>query len=411
MSDPEVRTDHGLETVGALGTGEVSSVVGRVLKWVLTLGFFGVVSASALGAWRFSDLFYQDALLPPFTLPEPVYGDGLVVSVTNDRITLQIAETATPSIRQEGLYGIQWPGGHGQVGEIMEADTSMVVRKFVAVEGAPRPGDEVSVNGTRYYDDPLSDLGIDFADVDVRTELGDAPAWYVEGDSNTWVIFVHGKGVERTEALRALPSFVDNGHPALVITYRNDAGLEPDRSGIYQFGLTEWRDLEAGVQWVLNQGAQRVILFGYSMGGAITIEFMHRSSLNDRVAGLVLDAPMLDLGRIVDRNARDQGIPAMLASASKTVAAMRFGLNWSEMNYLAKLDRIAVPVLLFHGSDDRRVPIELSEDLAAALPELVTYLPVENAGHVESWNVDRGAYEAALQDVMDQVAALTATGE
>lgn len=186
MSDPEVRTGHGLEMAGALWTGEVSSVVGRVLKWISTLGFVGVISASALGAWRFSDLFYQDALLPPFSLPKPVYGDGLVVSVTNDRITLQIAETATPSIRQEGLYGIQWSGGHGQVGEIIEADTSMVVRKFVAVEGVPRPGDEVAVNGTRYYGDPFSDLGIDFAEVDVRTEFGDAPAWYVEGDSDTW---------------------------------------------------------------------------------------------------------------------------------------------------------------------------------------------------------------------------------
>ena len=406
MSDHDVRTDHSLEMARTLWTADVSSAVGRVLKWVLTLGFVGVVAASALGAWRFSDAFYEDGLLPPSSRLDPPYDDGSVVAVTDGRITLRVADAAAPAIGRNGLFGIQWPGGHGRLGEVLESNGSTIVRDFVAIEGDPEPGDPVTVTGTTYYGDPLTELGIDFVEVDVKTELGDAPAWFVAGESETWVIFTHGKGVERTEALRALPSFVDNGHPALVITYRNDIAANPDPSGIYQFGLTEWRDLQAGVQWVLDQGADRIILVGYSMGGAITMEFMDRSPFRDRIGGLVLDAPMLDLSRTIDRGAADQGIPSMLASASKTVAALRFGLNWSELNYLAKLDRIEVPVLLFHGTEDGRVPIELSEDLAAALPDLVTFVPVDGAGHVESWNLDRVTYEQALQDLMNEVEAM-----
>ena len=63
-------------------------------------------------------------------------------------------------------------------------------------------------------------------------------------------------------------------------------------------------------------------------------------------------------------------------------------------------------MLLFHGTEDGRVPIELSEDLAAALPDLVTFVPVDGAGHVESWNLDRGTYEQALQDLMNEVEAM-----
>ncbi len=386
-----------------LWAGDVSTAVGRVLKWIFTLGFVGVIAASALGAWRFSDLFYEDALLPPTARPEPTFEDGSVVEVADGVISLRVSEMANSSITSEGLFGIAWSTGHGRVGNLVETTGTIVIREFEPVVGMPEPGDEVTVNGTTYPRDPMTDLGIDFTEVEVTTELGKAPAWYIEGESDTWVIFTHGKGVERTEALRALLPTVQAGHPALVISYRNDAIGDRDPSGIYQFGLTEWRDLQAAVQWALGQGAERVVLVGYSMGGAITMEFMHSSPFSDRIAGLVLDAPMLDLGRTVDSGAEDLGVPRLLTSAAKTVAAMRFGLNWSEVNYLTKLGYIDVPVLLFHGTADQRVPIALSEELATKLPDLVTFVPVEGAGHVESWNVARSTYEGALIEFLEGI--------
>ncbi len=400
---PDVRTDSSLAAARTLWQGDLSSAIGRVLKWVLTLGFVGVIAASAVGAWRFSDLFYEDGLLPATEVSEPPYADGSVVSIDDDVITIDVADTASPAIRRDGRFGIRWPGGRGEVGEILDSHTLTVVRRFVRVDGMPAPGDEVTVDSTTFYGDPASAMAIGFSEVDISTELGEFPAWYVAGESDTWVVITHGKGVDRTEALRALPTFVSAGYPALVISYRNDVDAQPDPSGMYRFGLTEWRDLQAGVQWALDQGAARVVLMGYSMGGAITMEFMHRSPFSERVAGVILDAPMLDLSRTIDRGAEDQGIPSILTSMSKALAATRFGLNWSEMNYLAKLDRIAVPILLFHGTDDARVPIELSEDLAAALPHSVTFVPVDGAGHVESWNVDQAVYESALRELLDAV--------
>ena len=397
---PDVRTVSSLAVARTLWSGDVSSAVGRVLKWVLTLGFVGIVAAAALGAWRFSDLFYEDALLPRPDLADPQHSDGMVVSLTGDVLTLNISDQALPAIRRQGTFGVRWTDGHGQVGEIIESSASTVIRRFVPVEGLPSAGDSVVVESTVFYGDPSIALGIEFSEVEIRTELGDALAWYVPGGSDTWVVFTHGKGVDRTEALRALPTAVDAGHPSLVISYRNDVDAHPDPSGIYQFGLTEWRDLQAGVQWAVGQGAERIVLVGFSMGGAITMEFMDRSPFSDRVVGLVLDAPMLDLSRTVDRGAEDQGIPSILTALSKTLAAGRFGLNWAEMNYLAKLDRIEVPILVFHGTDDARVPIELSEDLAESLPDLVTFVPVDGAGHVQSWNVDRAAYEARLGEFL-----------
>ena len=59
--------------------------------------------------------------------------------------------------------------------------------------------------------------------------------------------------------------------------------------------------------------------------------------------------------------------------------------------------RLAVPVLIIHGDADDTVPAATSEAYAAARPDLVTYLRVPGAGHVEGWTSDQDGYGAALR--------------
>ena len=53
------------------------------------------------------------------------------------------------------------------------------------------------------------------------------------------------------------------------------------------------------------------------------------------------------------------------------------------------VEALSVPVLLFHGSDDTRVPVWLSDRLAEARPDIVQYVAFDGAIHVGSWNQDR----------------------
>jgi pimeloyl-ACP methyl ester carboxylesterase len=76
-----------------------------------------------------------------------------------------------------------------------------------------------------------------------------------------------------------------------------------------RYGLTEWQDLAAAAQYALGHGARRLLLVGYSMGGAIVISFLERSPLAGRVAGVVVDSPMTDFGRAVDHGASRQTLP------------------------------------------------------------------------------------------------------
>ena len=197
-----------------------------------------------------------------------------------------------------------------------------------------------------------------------------------------------------------LPTITELGFPSLIITYRNDLGVPASPDGFYRFGQTEWEDLEGAVRYAVQHGAEKLVLVGYSMGGAIVISFLRESALAARVEAVILDAPMLNFRDTVDRLAWEQGLPWFFTQIAEKLAEIRFDIDWEAMNYLRRADELTTPVLLFHGGDDDTVPVETSDSLAEARPDLVTYMRVEDAGHVRSWNTDPEAYEAAVRDFL-----------
>ncbi len=177
-----------------------------------------------------------------------------------------------------------------------------MTRDFVLLSGEPpRVGTPVGPDRPA-FSDPAAALGRAVEDVTVDSELGPLDAWLVPGTSRTWAVLVHGKGAERTEMLRRCAAPSTAGLPSLDITYRNDAGAPADPSGRYQFGRTEWRDLDAAVGYAPDHGARSVVLVGASMGRRHH-RLLPAHEPDAPVAGLVLDSPMLDFGETVSYGA------------------------------------------------------------------------------------------------------------
>ena len=109
---------------------------------------------------------------------------------------------------------------------------------------------------------------------------------------------------------------------------------------------------------------------------------------------------MLDFGAAVDQGARRRNAPALLRATGRRLAGYRFDIDWGELNYLSRADKLRVPILLFHGDDDDRVPVETSDALAEARPDIVNYVRTSGAGHVRSWNMDPDAYTAAVREFL-----------
>ena len=120
---------------------------------------------------------------------------------------------------------------------------------------------------------------------------------------------------------------------------------------------------------------------------------------------MILDAPALDWKKIIAFNAEELGLPAWTANPIEWMIDLRIDVDWDRLDALQHTDQLEVPTLLFHGAEDTIVPIETSDEFAAALPETVTYHRVEQAGHVQSWNVDPPRYERWVRQFLRGLAA------
>jgi pimeloyl-ACP methyl ester carboxylesterase len=229
------------------------------------------------------------------------------------------------------------------------------------------------------------------------------------------VILVHGYNAPRTETLRTLATVTRQGYPALAISYRNDPGAPRSPDGLRRWGATEWRDLEAAVRYAIGQGAAGVVLAGYSMGGAVVTSFLLSSPLAASVRGVVMDAPALDLGEVIDNGAADRHlpvlgapVPAALTEVAKGIAGLRWHLDWGRLDYVDRAGGLAAPLLVFHQAGDPTVPVTISQRLAAARPDLVTLERFGGDGHVQSWNADPSRYERGLRAFLERVAPAAA---
>ena len=331
--------------------------------------------------------------------PSEVEQDLRVVAASADSITLAETGDRQGTLRTADTYGLAWDTGYGQVTGTPHAVGSTVTRNFVLIDGTlPDPGQRAALDRNAFPADDaeLALPGYDVNEVTFPSPAGDFHAWLAPGRGRTWAILVHGQRATRTQMLRPMTASVAAGLPSLVIGYRNDAHEPPDPSHVYGFGQTEWPDLEAAVRYARDNGADRVVLVGYSMGGAVVAAFLQHSDLNTLVSAVVLDSPMLNLSDTVDHQAAARSLPSPLTWTAKQLAAMRYDVHWDELDYLADTSWVRTPTLIFHGTDDGTAPLADSRALARAHPDLVRLVPFRHADHVASWNADPTRYDHAM---------------
>jgi uncharacterized protein len=371
------------------------------LRWapLVALVLVVAVAGGAALSWHFS----SRVLVPDHS---PWSEDVEIAALAPGEIVLERDEAT----ERPGYYGLVWHGGHAVVGPVLKKATDSVTRRLSAVRGYLAPGMDVGLDTNVFTGDPREARGLSYRSESVVGELGPMPAWLIPAPkadrsrAATWAIVVHGINSDPQVGLRVAPALRRAGLTSLLITYRDDLGAPSSPDGLHHQGQTEWRDLAAAVRFALDRGARRVVLVGYSMGGALISQFMQHSPQAGRVAGLVLDAPALDWEEILRFNATEMGLPASAALPVQWAIDARIDVDWDSLDAARHPDAFQVPILLFHGTDDSLVPIESSEGFAQALPpHRVSYFAVPGAGHTQAWNVDPRLYERRLRLFLDEV--------
>lgn len=363
----------------------------------LTGGAVGAAGASTLGAATY---FARELVTPQ----APV-DDVLVTVVEDGAITLRRdVQTAAP-----GRYSLFWDGGRGhlRMGEVLESTDELVTRRVDGVdEGTARIG-PARMSGY-YFTWRGAGLDHRLEAVQVAGPLGSMPAWQLRSPGSTrWAVLVHGRGAQRAECLRGVAPLHRAGLNVLIPAYRNDADAPagPDRR--YHLGLTEWEDLEAAMLYAAEQGATELVPVGWSMGGAVILQALDRSWLSDLVTRVVLNAPVLDWGRVVAYQGRQRRIPPPVLALGRAIvsapgAHRMVGLDqavpFGPIDWVARAGELRVPILLIHSVDDQAVPVTGSQELAGRRPDLVRLPPWGTARHCREWNVDPSRWEAEVEE-------------
>lgn len=349
-----------------------------------------MLGVAALVTWHFSSM-----VVVPDHSPWSEKVD--IEAVPRGRIRLKRSEAT----ERPGFYGLAWQSGHAVVGPVLGESDDLVTRRLGDVHGYLEPGTQAGFESSVFSGNPLEARDLPYRSVYVPDELGPMPAWLIPAPGATWAIVVHGINDSREVGLRIAPALHRAGLPQLLISYRDDLGAPSSPDGNHHQGETEWRDLAAAVRYALAHGAQHVVLVGYSMGGAIVTQLMENSRLSKRVAALVLDAPALNWKAILEFNAERMNLPGFLALPVEWAIDIRTSPDWNSLDALAHPEDFHLPILLFHGTEDKVVPIKTSEEFAAELPHWVTFYAVPKAGHTQSWNVAPQPYEHRLENFLN----------
>jgi len=263
---------------------------------------------------------------------------------------------------------------------------------------ATPPEDPMSLG---YRGNPMVALSLPFEVIGIDTPLGVAEAWLVPaaGAERGRAIYVHGIAGTRENGYRHLSILHEAGWSVLLISYRNDPGAPDGPEDRYGFGLLEWPDLEAAVDWYSpGPDGPGLLIVAESMGGAILGQFLLQSPLADRVSSVALDSPALSFSAVTRHLAAQGGkpLPGATAWVAGLILPHLIDLPLDSAEVADAFTTFPGPVFIAHGAGDRIVPIAPSQALATMRQGRTESL-FGLADHLGTYGEDATAYRGAFQ--------------
>jgi uncharacterized protein len=228
-----------------------------------------------------------------------------------------------------------------------------------------------------------ADRGLGYEDVTINTQDGEQlHAWFVPvPEARGALLFLHGNAGNISHRLESLEIFHQLGVSVLIIDYRG-YGKSTGRPSEEGLNL----DAEAGLQYLLQERgyeSERVVVFGRSLGAALSAELASRHSLG----GVILESAFTSLPDI--------------GSELYPFLPVRLLLRY-EYDTKAALAQVSEPVLIIHSEDDEIIPFSHGRTLYEVAPEPRYFLTIKgdhNTGFLRS----RNTYMAGLRDFFELV--------
>jgi dipeptidyl aminopeptidase/acylaminoacyl peptidase len=230
-----------------------------------------------------------------------------------------------------------------------------------------------------------ADLGLPYQAVHIPTVNGKRLfAWLVPagggGEKAPAVAVIHGWGGNAEHMLPFAALFHRAGYSTLLLDARNHGRSDADGfSSMPRFA----EDLEFGLDWLARQPSidrRRLALLGHSVGaGAALMVAARRHDLSAVVSVAAFAHP----AELMRRQMRAHKIPyrpvgwLVLRFIERTI-----GARFDDIAPCNTIGRVACPVLLVHGDEDRRAPLADARRIHAnRRDDRVELLVLPGAGH------------------------------
>ncbi len=224
-----------------------------------------------------------------------------------------------------------------------------------------------------------ADMGLAFEEVRLAARDGvQLHGWFVPGDSEVTWLWFHGNAGNISHRLDNLRRLHDELRVAVFLFdyrgYGRSRGT-PSEEGTYL-------DAEAALAYLRSRDdvdVDRIVYFGRSLGAAVAVELATRHP----PYAVILESPF----------------PSIQDMARRTYPFLPVGrFLRTRYDSMAKVGRLAAPLLVLHGDRDDVVPLEAGRKLFDGAKEPKVFYAIRGAGHNDTYVVGGREYFRVLRE-------------
>jgi pimeloyl-ACP methyl ester carboxylesterase len=223
---------------------------------------------------------------------------------------------------------------------------------------------------------------------DENGEIEHLHAWWIPAHdpSDRYLLYFHGSALNIGANITHAKRFYHLGFSVLLVSYRGygkSDGRFPNETQVYLDAQAAWAYM------VEHRGIDpgSIFIYGHSLGGAVAIQLAVN---HPDAGGLIVEAAFTSIPDLARQ------IPKYRIFPIELIVHQHFDSK-------SRVGRLQVPVLYIHGTDDKRVPTEMSRELFERTASAKQLKLIRGGGHNNSAAVGGDEYLKTVKNFVEGV--------
>jgi hypothetical protein len=233
-----------------------------------------------------------------------------------------------------------------------------------------------------------ADWGLEYDNLQLEVNGHKIHAWWIpsaQANAAYTLIYFHGNAGNISHRKDSIMSFHDMALNQIIFDYSGygqSDGIASEQA-MYQDAMAIWRYLRDS----RNIPANRIVLFGRSLGGAVAADLATRLPQSEAPAGLILESTFT--------SAKDMA--GIVLPYLSTIIYKRF-----KFDSLGKLKNYPGPLLVIHAPEDEVIPYHMGKRLYAQAGRNKSFVELHGL-HDEAFLINKDKHSQAIIQFISQL--------